>query len=262
MRRYRVSITGFSFTFRTDKAKSEDKDTAHHKFQEIAFAYAVLSDERRRKRYDATGRTEDTLDLDDDDFNWADFYREQWKDTVTTAALEEFKKQYKEGEEEKADLLASYTTNEGNMDVVFESVMLSNPLEDEDRFRAIINSAVKNGEVEAFDAFTKESKKSRKRRAGHAKKEAVEAQEMARELGVESQLFGAEDKKSAKKGKSESTSESALAALIQQRQQSRSEGFLDRLEQKYASSSKPNKRKKVIDEPPEELFAKNAKKQK
>jgi DnaJ family protein C protein 9 len=181
---------------------------------------------------------------------------------VTTAALEEFKEQYKEGEEERADLLASYASNEGNMDAVFESVMLSNPLEDEERFRAIIDSAIKNGEVEAFDAFTKESKRTRKRRADNAKKEAAEAREMAKELGVEDQLFGAGNKKSSRKAKDHSTSDSALAALIQQRQQSRSEGFLDRLEQKYASSSKPSKRKKVADEPPGELFAKNAKKRK
>lgn len=38
--------------------KASDKEAAHIKFQEIAFAYAVLSDERRRKRYDSTGRTE------------------------------------------------------------------------------------------------------------------------------------------------------------------------------------------------------------
>ena len=43
--------------YHPDKASPEDKDSAHTKFQEIAFAYAILSDQRRRKRYDTTGRT-------------------------------------------------------------------------------------------------------------------------------------------------------------------------------------------------------------
>src|SRR4051794_23280445 len=40
-----------------DKATAEEKDEAHRRFQEIAFAYAILSDEKRRKRYDTTGNT-------------------------------------------------------------------------------------------------------------------------------------------------------------------------------------------------------------
>src|ERR1700761_1323899 len=65
-----------------DKAAPEDRDTAHTKFQEIAFAYAILSDPRRRSRYDTTGRTEESLDIDDDDFNWTDFFRTQYKEVV------------------------------------------------------------------------------------------------------------------------------------------------------------------------------------
>ena len=71
-----------------DKAPEESKAAAHTKFQEIAFAYAILSDERRRKRYDVTGRTEESLDLDDDTFDWVSYYREQYKDVVTAEVIE------------------------------------------------------------------------------------------------------------------------------------------------------------------------------
>ena len=71
-----------------DKVSEDEKETAHTKFQEIAFAYAILSDERRRSAYDATGRTEESLDLDDDTFDWVSYYREQYKDVVTADVIE------------------------------------------------------------------------------------------------------------------------------------------------------------------------------
>lgn len=43
-------------------AASEDEKRARSlKFQQVGFAYAVLSDEKRRKRYDATGRTDESF---------------------------------------------------------------------------------------------------------------------------------------------------------------------------------------------------------
>lgn len=252
-----------------DKASPEDKESAHTKFQEIAFAYAILSDERRRKRYDTTGRTEESLDLEDDDFDWSSYYREQFKDVVTSAAIDKFKSEYQDGEEERAAVLAAYTTGEGDMDAVYEEVMLSNPLEDEERFRAIIDEAIKDGKVDAFDAYTKESKTDRKRRLKRAKDEAKEAEEYAKELGVDKDLASTSNGSKSRKGKKGAASNGAddeygdtsgLAALIQKRQQSRAGNFLANLEAKYAPKPKAGKKrgaKEVEDEPPEELFEKN-----
>jgi DnaJ family protein C protein 9 len=144
------------------------------------------------------------------------------------------------------------------MDAVFESVMCSEVLADEDRFRKIINEAIAEGEVEAYEKFTKEGKQSRARRKANAKREEQEAREYARDLGVEDKLFGKKDssKKKSKKGGDDTD---ALQALIQQRQQSRAQNFFDDLEVKYSGGPKKAKRK-VTDEPPEEAFQKNAKK--
>ncbi|KAL6249536.1 hypothetical protein RBB50_003389 [Rhinocladiella similis] len=243
-----------------DKAQSEDRESAHRKFQEIAFAYAILSDERRRKRYDATGNTAESANIEDDDFNWVDFFREQAADVVNGEMIEQVKREYQGSEEERDDVLAAYEQGEGDMDAVFEGVMCSEVLVDEDRFRKIIDEAISKGEVQAYDTYTKEGKQSRERRKASAKKEEQEAREYAREMGLEDKLFGTKDgAKTKKKSKKGADDTDALQALIQQRQQSRAQNFFDDLEAKYGGGSKKGKRK-GMDEPPEEAFQKNAKK--
>lgn len=116
--------------------------------------------------------------------------------------------------------------------------MLSSVLDDEERFRGIIRDAIDKGEVEDYEEFSKESEKKRKRRVKQAKGEEKEAMEMARELGVEEKLFG-----KGKKRKGEDRDESALMALIQQRQKSRGESFFANLEAKYAPKPKGKKTK-------------------
>lgn len=147
------------------------------------------------------------------------------------------------------------------MDAVYEGVMLSNVLEDDERFRRIIDAAIEEGEVEGYKAYTKETKKRRNERLRAAKAEASEAQEYAKELGVHDQLFGeggGSGPAKGKKGKSKKKddgSEDALAALIKRNQQTRA-GFLDSLEEKYAPQGKAKKGKKrrVEEEPSEEAF--------
>ncbi|CAD0105811.1 unnamed protein product [Aureobasidium uvarum] len=128
-------------------AKPEDKDAAHTKFQEVALAYAVLGDPRRRTRYDNTGRTDDSLDIDDDIFNWGDFYRAQFANAVTEATISSFTTDYKGSEEERDALLQAYTKYKGDMDKIYQQVMVSNPAVDEDRFRGILNEAIEKEEI-------------------------------------------------------------------------------------------------------------------
>lgn len=240
-----------------DKAALEDRESAHKKFQEIALAYAILSDEKRRKRYDTTGNTAETLQ-DDDDFDWIDFFREQTATMVDSDMIERIKKEYQGSEEEKDDILRSYEDNEGDMDALYEQIMCSDVLEDDDRFRKIIDEAIKAGDVEPYPKYTKETKAARNKRKKRAKDEEAEAMELAEELGVKEKLFGG-GAKGSKKGKKDN-SDDALKALIQQRQKGRADNFLDNLEAKYGGGTKSSKRK--VDEPPEGLFQKNAKKYK
>lgn len=235
------------------------KDEAKRKFQDIAFAYAILSDERRKKRYDNTGNTSDSLDLEDDNFNWVDFFKEQYSAVVTADAIERIKEDYQGSDEERQDLLDAFARHEGDMDLVFEDVMCSSVLDDDERFRDIIDEAIKEGEAEPWEDYKRETKAKRKQRMKNAKREAAEAEEMAEELGVKDKLFGNAAGGSSRKKKNESD-DSALAALIQQRQKNRAATFLDDLEAKYGGGkkAKTGNKRRSHDEPPEEAFQRNA----
>ncbi len=118
------------------------------------------------------------------------------------------------------------------MDRVYEEVMLSDPSEDDDRFRAIIDAAITSGDVEGYKKYINESQASKNRRIQHANKEGAEAMAYAEELGIKDKLFS----KTAK-GKPKPNGEDCLMAMIQKRQQDRG-SFLDNLEAKYAAKEK------------------------
>lgn len=149
----------------------------------------------------------------------------------------------------------AYEQYKGNMDSIYETVMLSDVLVDDERFRRIIDEAIESGDVKAYKAYTKESAKSKQARVKAAQGEALEAEDYAKELGVHDKLFG--DKKGGAKGKGKSKGkenpEDALAALISSRQKDRGEDFFDHLAEKYgAKKSAKGKKKKAVEEEPDE----------
>lgn len=226
---------------------SEDaRDEAHANFQKIALAYGVLSDSRRRSVYDRTGSTDEVLG-EDDDFDWMDFYREQLSAMLDTRAISDFRKKYQGSDEEKKDLLEAYETYEGDMDGIYDSVMLSNVLDDDERFRAIIDKAIADGEVTDYQKYSQESENKRQRRVKRAQKEAKEAEKLAKEVENNKKKKSA----AASKASQGPAGEDDLLALITKRQQDRGQGFLAHLEEKYGGKGK----KRGADEPSEEAFA-------
>ncbi|KFY87631.1 hypothetical protein V500_06861 [Pseudogymnoascus sp. VKM F-4518 (FW-2643)] len=220
-----------------DKVPASEKESATKSFQTIAFAYAVLSSPTRRAHYDRTGSTSEALSSSDD-FSWSSFYRAQYEDVVSDAAIEAFAAKYKNSQEEKDDILAAYEKGKGDMDVVYEMVMLSDVVVDDKRFRDIINTAIQEKKVTAYNKFTKESENSKRKRTKLAKDEANEAMEYAEELGIKDKLFGGKTSK-------KDDGQDGLKALIMKRQQDRQaqgDGFLDRLAAKYAEPEKKGKR--------------------
>ncbi|KAJ6010820.1 hypothetical protein N7451_002232 [Penicillium sp. IBT 35674x] len=231
-----------------DKVSEDARDAAHAKFQQIALAYAVLSDPRRRKIYDRTGNTEEVLG-EDGDFDWMEFYREQLSAMLDTKAISDFQKKYQNSDEEKRDLLEAYEKYQGDLDKIYESVMLSNVLDDDERFRAIIDQAIMDEEVEDYKKYSQEPEKKREQRKKRALKEAKEAEKLGKEVEEKKKKKTA----AASKSKGPGDGEDDLLALITKRQQQRGQGFLAQLEEKYGQ---PNGKKRgPADEPSEEAFA-------
>ncbi|KAK5008498.1 hypothetical protein LTR28_003897 [Elasticomyces elasticus] len=242
--------------FLIDKVRPEDKDTAHTRFQELAFAYAVLGDERRRKLYDSTGHTSDILDDEENDFDWVSFYREQFRDVVTVQRITSFSNEYKGSDAEKTAVLDAYTKSKGSWTKIYQTVMLSEAAEDEDRFRAWIDDAIESGEVEGYDKYVNEPEKFRKRRLDESrKKDGKDAIAYAKKIGVHDKLFGGEAGEN-QSGNADGAN-GDLAALIQKRQANKQDDFLANLEAKYAPKPR-GKKKRSLKDPPEEAFQKTA----
>ncbi|KAK3402335.1 hypothetical protein B0T20DRAFT_404112 [Sordaria brevicollis] len=228
-----------------DKVPTDQKDSATSTFQRIALAYAILSSPHRRSLYDTTGSTSETLSQSSPDFSWAEYYRTCFFESISPSTIAAFSASYKFSDEERADVLAAYTDYEGDMDGVYESVMLSDVLEDDERYRKWIDEAIERGEVEGYPAYKKETKKKRVARVKAARGEAREAEELARELGVYDKLNGGSKGGKGGKGKKDDDGgdgEGALAALILARQKSRGDMF-DQLAEKYGAKPKGKKRK-------------------
>jgi DnaJ family protein C protein 9 len=216
----------------------------------------VLSDDRRRKRYDLTGSTAESLE-DDDDFDWLKFYREQFENVVNEDAINKLSDEYKGSDEERRDLLKAYNKFKGSLTGIYNVVMLSDILEDDDRFRQILDDAISKGEIESFPTYAKETDETRKK-AKDAERKSREAFDK-RQAAKEAKAAKTDDKASSKtkskaKSKKSGGDMADLAALIQARQKSRAGGFFDHLEAKYAPKPRGGKRATPMEEPSEEAF--------
>lgn len=82
--------------YHPDKHATSAEDAklaASRKFQQVGFAYAVLSEEKRRAKYDATGSTEEGFELADGEDGWQAYF-EALFESVTKEKLDQMKKEY------------------------------------------------------------------------------------------------------------------------------------------------------------------------
>ena len=142
-----------------------------------------------------------------------------------------------DSDEEKADVLNAYLEGKGSVSHIIEHIMVSS-YEDEPRLIEIVNDAIKEGKVEEFPRWKKDTRdRAIKARRKAAEKEAKEAEELRKELGYDKPVHKMDD--------------GELGKLILQRQQGRMDNLLDRLEAEARGGGKKGKRK----EPTEQEFA-------
>jgi len=192
-------------------------------FQQISLAYEVLSSPDRRERYDRTGSYSEQLR----EANWAEYFKELFH-KVSLNELDIFKSAYVGSAEELEDVLAAYIQCNGDLAQIAETVFFGDA-EQEERYRKMIDRALARGimkKISAYQKIVSDEKayqlalKQRKRRMA---KEAVEAEELAKGLGISKEVD--------------------LTKAIQSRR-GRFDTFISNLEEKYGNMQKASKKNK------------------
>ncbi|KAJ6630789.1 DnaJ-domain-containing protein [Mycena sp. CBHHK59/15] len=233
----------------TDTRKAD----ASTKFQQIGYAYTVLSDEKRRHRYDKTGKTDEGFDLGPGEDGW-DAYFEELFDRVTRGKLDEMKKEYQGSPEEVNDLKSTYVETKGSIGDIMTFIPHST-YDDEARFIVIITDLISKGDLPVLPAWGKSinDEKSKLIRRKQGEKEAEEAEKMAKELGVWEEFYGSgkpSERGSRGKGKmkkdeaqEDEEDHSVLQALILKKQK-KTDSFFDSLAAKYAEPEQKSRKGK------------------
>lgn len=174
--------------------------------------------------------------------------------------------------EEAEDIKHAYIETDGSLEAIMTHIPHST-FEDEPRFITLITQLVKDGELPKSKTWEKSSKDESAKlvRKKQGEKEAKEAEELAKELGVWDEFYGS-GKAGARKGKGkgkasgaedEEEDVSALQALILKKRKNM-DGFLDDLASKYAEPEPKGKarrsRKRTGPEDDGEPSGKKAKK--
>ena len=90
------STPSLALQFHPDKVSRSglSDEAASRKFQQVSFAFGVLSNEGRRRRFDATGRTDELVFGDDGNVDWDEYFATLWQGEVSGQSLKEYKKNY------------------------------------------------------------------------------------------------------------------------------------------------------------------------
>ncbi|KAI9362336.1 hypothetical protein BD770DRAFT_408139 [Pilaira anomala] len=221
-------------------ATEEEKQKANEAFQNLGIAYSILSDPKRKERYDRTGSIEENEFEGDKD--WSAYFKELWTGVVNAEAIEAQKLKYQGSNEEKEDVIKAYTKYKGNMDRILQVIECSSAVDGE-RFEKLIREAIKEKKMTRFPIFdTTTTPKAHKKRIEDDKKRIEEY-----------------DKRQKEKEKDDDSS--SLMELIKQRQKTRHANMNSIIESIEASAKKPvgkgKKRKQEADNmPSEEEFLK------
>ncbi|KAF2347149.1 DnaJ domain [Trinorchestia longiramus] len=208
-----------------DRVSQKEKKEATSKFQTLGRVYKILSDAESRAIYDETGAVDEESAVSDCK-DWEKYWRSLFS-RVTKEDIINFEKKYVGSEEELQDLEAAYEKGKGDMDHILRSVLLCT-VEDEQRFRSIIDAWIEEGRVQLYEAYSSETKAKKNKRKRKATREAEEAEAAKKELGLGDAPLD-------------------LNTLILKRSQDRAknmDSFLDSLADKYSKPSAKGRRPK------------------
>ncbi len=105
-----------------DRAAPGEHEISTKKFQALGATFKILSDPDSKALYDESGEIQDENDpiLSDPNKDWEAHWRMMFA-KVTVDDIKNFEKEYRESDEERADLKQAYLDGEGDMDFILDS---------------------------------------------------------------------------------------------------------------------------------------------
>lgn len=210
--------------YHPDRNPGADK----HAFQVIGRAYEILGDDQKRKLYDETGVIDGEHLLGQDGANFEAYFRELFQ-RVRMEDIDAFKAAYIASVEEYEDILGAYRRCKGDIEAIADEVFFGDDEGALDRFSAIIRRAIAKGVIDEQARFTQIASDTsamaalKRKRKRTADKEAKEAKQLAKELGIDGS--------------------GRLDSLIKGKQKGNFDAMIAGLEAKYANP-KPFKKRK------------------
>jgi DnaJ family protein C protein 9 len=168
-------------------------------------------------------------------------------------------------QEEVDDLKKAYLETGGSIGEILTHIPHSTH-DDEARFVMIITSLITKKELKSTRTWEKSVKdeKAKLARKKEGEKEAKEAEELAKELGVWDEFYGSGKATERKKGKGKAAADegdvSALQALILKKRQKNADDLIDSLAAKYAPKAKGKGKKRAREDDVEEEISASKKK--
>lgn len=159
-------------------------------FQRIGRAYEILGNPGKRQLYDESGIIEGDDWLSTGEANFEAYFRNLFQ-KVRLEDIEAFRNTYVGSLEEYEDVLSAYRKRHGNVEEILDDIFFGDEESALPRITAILKRAIDKGIVDDLSRFhqivsdkkaLEALQRSRKRRAN---KEAREAAELAKELGLD-----------------------------------------------------------------------------
>lgn len=237
--------------YHPDKLKDvDDPEEASLKFEQVQFAHSILSDEKKRKRYDQTGSLEE-IDDGEPGFDWFEYFSKV-KAEITEESIKLDKLSYQGSDDEEQEIIEAFIESDGDFLNLFEVIPHTEiTTEEEKRIFDIVNKLVNEQVLEntpQWKAYKSKRKqlwyKFSKSQEKLVNKEAKEAEDLKKEILKKNNVKSLDH-------------EDNLRQLIQAKRQSSLDSLIGSLEAKYGSKEKKKGgKKRKADEIDEEEFAK------
>lgn len=130
-----------------------DKNSGFRKeFDQVQISYMVLSDDKKRARYDKTGviNLKDGVE-GDEEFDWRDYFKTQF-DSISKELIEKDREEYQGSKDEEEDIKRELLDMKGDMRKLFETVIhLEFSVDEEKRVFEICQRLIDDEEIDIKD---------------------------------------------------------------------------------------------------------------